>query len=382
MRPTLHNLQALRGLACLLVVAYHAAGWEGLIWVKTPVMTGARWFAYAGVDLFFVLSGFIITWTHADQLGHAAKLPKYLTRRAWRIYPTLWASCIVATVIANAVTGAEVFTLGWLGDWVEWLLLVPRYDPHRFIAATWSLNYEVMFYLAFGLLYFVPKRFAAMLACVWAGVIVAAKLAGHTPTPFWGKMLLSPFVLEFLAGALVAAVVKRGTIAGPRWCLLAAFAWLAVFIPLLQGATPDDLGNRFGPRVLAFGPACALIVYAVVAGELTGRVRLPRFLRPVGDASYSIYLLHGPVGLSMLFLTWGMGHSPLVHLLWLAILAGSGIAAGWLMYRLVERPLLNWGKRPSVQPAVHVHVLADRANVGVDQPGGVRDAGEPVAAGR
>lgn len=382
MRPTLHNLQALRGLACLLVVFYHAAGWECLIWSKWYVLTPVRWVGYAGVDLFFVLSGFIIAWTHVDQLGDGKKLPRYLLRRAWRIYPVLWASAVVAAVVANAAMGAPVFTPGWAGDWVESLLLVPRPDGFKFIAATWSLNYEALFYAAFGLLFLLPKRFAAPLAIGWAVAIVAAKLAGVTPTAFWATMALSPFVLEFLAGTLVAVVVKRGTVGGSRTCLLIAAAWLAMFVPLLRGDTPDDLGGRFWPRVLAFGPACALIVYACVAGEIAGRVELPRRLRPVGDASYSIYLLHGPVGLSMVFVTWGISHSLLPHLLWLAILTGSGGAAGWAMYRIVERPLLNRGKRPLPKAAGHVHVTAERLHARLDQLQPVGDFRDAVAADR
>ena len=352
MRPTLHNLQALRGIACLLVVFYHVAGWEVLVWPRWKPMWVYRWFGFAGVDIFFVLSGFIIAWAHRDQLGQWKKFPRYFLRRLWRIYPVLWVSCVLVGLMVGALGTADIRKPGWIADWIEWLLLVPRYDPFALNGATWSLYYEMMFYLAFGLLFLLPARLAGGLGIAWAIAIVAARLVEYSPVPFWAKMPLSPFVLEFLGGTLVAAVVGRGFVRGPRIALAIAFAWLIAGIVLLRGSTPDDLGGRFWARIVAFGPPCVLLVYAVVAGEITGRISLPRRLRPLGDASYSIYLMHAPVALAMMFVTWGIGHGFWPHLLWLAILIGSGIGAGWLLYIGVERPLLNLAKRRASAPAL------------------------------
>ncbi|MGL4420416.1 MAG: acyltransferase family protein, partial [Gemmataceae bacterium] len=86
----LRNVQALRGLACLFVVLYHVAGWEQLVWPRIPVFGFYRYFGFAGVDLFFVLSGFIITHAHWKQIGQPRHLPTYLYRRLSRIYPVYW----------------------------------------------------------------------------------------------------------------------------------------------------------------------------------------------------------------------------------------------------------------------------------------------------
>jgi exopolysaccharide production protein ExoZ len=351
MRPTLHNLQALRGIACLVVVLYHIGGYENTFWTKWRTFHVVRWFGYAGVDVFFALSGFIITWAHRDQLGQAGRFPRYLFRRFRRIYPVLWASAIATIVMIAALGTAIVFPPGWQRDYAEWMLLVPRYDPFRFIAATWSLNYEILFYFAFGLLFLVPKRWALPLAFGWALAIAGAWAVNFSPTPFWAKMLVSPYVLEFLGGAGVAAVVARGFVRGPRVALGLAIVWTAVCVTALRGANPDDLGGMQWPRVVAFGPASILLVYAVVAGELTGRLHLPARLRPVGDASYSIYLMHGPVTLTLVFLMWGMNTNLPTHLLWIAVQLAAGIGAGWLLYVLVERPLLSRKPKPATTAA-------------------------------
>jgi exopolysaccharide production protein ExoZ len=341
MRPTLHNLQALRGLACLVVVLYHIAGYENTFWTKWRTFHFVRWFGFAGVDVFFALSGFIIAWAHRDQLGQAKHLPRYLVRRFRRIYPVLWAAMLASmALVAVAGTGA-IFVPGWRREYFECFLLLPRQEPFRFIAATWSLHYEILFYLAFGLLFLVPKRCAIPLAFGWVFAIAGAWTIPLMPQPYWAQMLLTPYCLEFLGGAGVAALAARGFVRGPRVALGLAFAWTVSVIVLFDTRDPNAVPSSIWGRFLAFGPSSVLIVYAVVAGELTGRIRLSPRLRPLGDASYSIYLIHGPVTLTLVFLMWGLNTNLPTHLVWIAVQLAAGIGAGWLLYRFVERPLLN-----------------------------------------
>src|SRR5688572_474363 len=88
----LQNVQALRGAACLMVVVYHLQVWDAAFGNPTPVFREVRRFGFAGVDLFFVLSGFIITATNLRHVGRPAAVPGYLFRRLWRVYPTYWAA--------------------------------------------------------------------------------------------------------------------------------------------------------------------------------------------------------------------------------------------------------------------------------------------------
>ena len=128
MRRSLDNLQALRGIACLLVVCYHLGSWEIIIWPRIKWMQPYRWFGYAGVDLFFAISGFIIVYSHFDHLGNRAKLPGYIFRRAWRIFPVLWFAMFATAGLLYYVANQPQFTTGWPHDWFEWLLLLPRPD--------------------------------------------------------------------------------------------------------------------------------------------------------------------------------------------------------------------------------------------------------------
>ncbi len=354
MRRSLDNLQALRGIACLLVVFYHLGIWENMVWPRVQLTHPFRWFGYAGVDLFFAISGFIIVYSHLDHLGNRAKLPGYLFRRAWRIFPVFWVAMFATAVLLYTVANQPQLPSGWPHDWFEWLLLMPRNDGNRVLPVAWSLTYEVMFYLTFSLLLLLPKRFAWCLGVIWAAIVLTAKVLVYEPASAYGKMPFSPYVLEFLGGALAAVLVKRGYVRGPRTCLFVGIAWAASVVALLAESTADAFSAQTWYRVLAFGPASVLIVYAMAAGEQ----KRWRYLRIVGDASYSIYLYHSVFFVCALFASFGISHRFWPHLVWLGILFGSGVGGGLLMYYLVERPLTNAIKRrPRPEPSI---VMAQR----------------------
>ncbi|HYH63623.1 MAG TPA: acyltransferase [Urbifossiella sp.] len=349
-----HNVQALRGVACLMVVLGHLRSWDVAFVGGTPGFGVIKYFGFAGVDLFFVLSGFIITATNRKSIGRPAALPGYLFRRAWRIYPTYWAAMVLIVAAAWATIGAEALLSEAAGRWPEWTALAPLDDTNPVIGPAWTLTYELMFYAAFGLLLCLPPRAAAAGLAAWA-VVVTAALFTPVPTNRWAVLPLSPFVFEFLGGCLVAWLTGRSVRGRPGAALAAGLAWATVGI-VVVAAGPIDYGVAIGAvrlRVLVFGPAAVLIVYAAVAAE--GRWRVPRWLLRTGDASYSLYLTHGAVMLAAIYLGTKVPHTRVPHLTGLVVTLGVALAVGFVFYALVEKPLLNLGRRrPKPAPAVAV----------------------------
>ena len=343
MTPTFHNLQALRGIACLAVIGFHVACWETEYGVATPGFTAARWFGFAGVDLFFVLSGFIITLTNLKNVGRPTAVPGYLARRLWRIYPVYWVTMVLAAAIAAGVMNWPVFTLGWENRWANWLTLAPTGQPNQYVPPAWTLTFEVMFYLAFAGVLVVPGRIGKVVLVAWAGAVLVA-VPFHVDSLILGTAL-SPFVLEFLGGCLVAHRVANGATTWGRPAVVAGIGLAVgstVYLAIL--GDPEWVLNAAGPRVLLFGPAAVLIVYGVVARERSGGRLSPAWLRAVGDASYSIYLWHGVVGPVAIVYGCLMPHSKLPHLGWLAITLAACVGGGIVLHRLVERPLLALAK--------------------------------------
>jgi peptidoglycan/LPS O-acetylase OafA/YrhL len=357
--PTrLLDIQALRGLACLLVLLYHAAEWERLpaLGAECRLLAPFRFFGYAGVDLFFVLSGFIITWVHADHLGRPAALLSYAGRRLWRIYPAYWVCWLVGALPRLQRLGA--------GEAAGYLLLLPRQGTEPFpqgslqagnlgIPQSWTLVYELLFYLLFAGFFLLPRRCFLPLLLGW--FLAAVAFAACRPeVGFLASLPVQPLVLEFLLGCFAALVVRRGVNVPAGACIVLGVAWFALGGYLhVAGLTSGAQDPRH--RVLAFGIPAALLVGGLTARERAGSPLLPRWLRPLGDASYSIYLTHVLVFGLVFKRTLGMSHRPLPHLLWLALMTGAALAVGYLFHLGVERPLLRSHGRRAVGTAGIFH---------------------------
>ena len=345
MRESLAGLQALRGIACLLVLGYHLQMWEASLGLGLPFFGAFRWFGYAGVDLFFVLSGFIIASTNGSNLGRSDQLSKYLFRRLWRIYPPFWVAfaltnvlwACIALSLLQSCTPREV---------LESIALFPQDPIPRLMPVAWSLSYELMFYLAFALLFVLPRRIATPLLALWGIAVVAALAFDFKPVNRFAALPLSGYVLEFLGGVLVAWCPFRIGGKAAVGLILLGLAWAILSLLAGDHSHPDQLAVLVPRRVFVFAPACILMVFALTAWERTGGRIGWRWLETLGDASYSIYLIHSTALAALFYLTMlvSWSHSRSWHVVWLGVMIASGLGAGLLMHRFIEKPLQGLGK--------------------------------------
>ncbi|MBN9519992.1 acyltransferase [bacterium] len=353
MRERYDTLQALRGAACLLVVAFHLGGEEARLGLGFNPLKPVRWFGYAGVDLFFVLSGFIIAATTRADLGQPGRFPSYLFRRAWRVYPIYWVALAAAVAVHAVLSPDPVLGPAPAREATDTLLLLPTPGQPRFLAVSWTLTYELMFYLAVGGLFLLPARAAVPAVGAWAGLVAVWSVAvGAAPADPYLALPVSPFVLEFLAGFLLARFPVRLAGRGAVALGLAAAGWCVAALAVAHDPDPDRLVNDPARRVAVFGPAAALAVLAATGWERGGGRCGLRWLRRVGDASYSVYLLHvtGLVVGLYLSIRAGMTHGKAGHVLWLGLMFAAAVGPGVLLHRYVEAPLLRLGRRRPAAP--------------------------------
>ena len=138
-----------------------------------------------------------------DHLGRPARLGRYLFRRAWRIYPTYWAALALATGYYAAFAHDPLITPRWADELRDSLLLLPQPGVPRILPVAWTLSYELMFYAAFAGLFLLPRRAAIPALVGWGVVVVWAAASGYVTTNRFAFLAVSPFVCEFLMGALV-----------------------------------------------------------------------------------------------------------------------------------------------------------------------------------
>jgi peptidoglycan/LPS O-acetylase OafA/YrhL len=194
----------------------------------------------------------------------------------------------------------------------------------------WTLSYEFLFYLLFALALALRADALVVLIPAFAVVAVLALLRGAN-WPTW-TILFSTIVLEFLFGVLLGKATLRGRVMAPG---LAVAAMLLGFALIL--AIPERSENL---RVLAWGLPALAIVAGAVALEKHIAPMLPRWLLALGDASYSIYLVHGfalpAVGLVIIALHWETLTAEAATVV-ACLVVGS--LAGWIAYVVVERPM-------------------------------------------
>ena len=330
MPRTLLGLQAARGVAALLVVLYHAERALALPqYLGRPAWSGLAGFGHAGVDFFFVLSGFIIFHVHGADLGQPAALRRYAARRAARIYPAYWAA--TAAVLAAAAMSHGPAALPGPGALLSALLLAPGASPPLGVA--WTLVHEAEFYLVFGLAVW-DRRLGLLAAGAWAALGFVPLPPGLEPLREGGA---GPYDALFLLGIAAAWAVRRVP-ARLSGALLLAGAALFLLAGAAENAGLLPPGGPAGR--IAYGLPAAAAIVGLVGSERAGRLRVPPALALLGAASYSIYLVHSPM---LGYAARAMAASGLLpwvpDALAMALAVVAAVAAGLLFHRRVERPL-------------------------------------------
>ena len=326
---TLLSIQALRGVAAMLVVVFHAASFVAEHHGNTHEVFAL---GNAGVDIFFVISGFImwkVTVRRPDGPG------TFLLHRAIRLIPLYWFFTLLKALLAIALPWEfPHFTLA-ASDLLLSLAFVPHIAPGSMhampvLAQGWTLNFEVFFYLLFSLALMVPthRRLWAIGLMLGAGAAAGLALA---PAPVPAAGLLSPLLLEFLVGILIARLIGRNT-PMPAW-----LCWGMVGAGGLLLLVADPAQFHDGARTWQYGIPAAMIVAGAVGAEMRGFFPSVPVLKRLGDASYSIYLTH-TFTVSVLGKLWRPGW-PGWAFVALAIV-GSALV-GVCVFRLIERPITD-----------------------------------------
>ncbi|WP_413436918.1 acyltransferase family protein [Sulfuriferula sp. GW1] len=328
-RTTIEGIQYLRGIAAMMVVFHHVRHVFGDV-------SGWTTFGSTGVDIFFVISGFIMVYMTPLSRGTMSErlsdMRRFWLKRVVRIVPLYWIALPLSVVVfkigltdprlINDFLFLPRFNLQFPGE--IWPALVPG----------WSINYEMFFYVIFGL----SILFGSQRLLVTAFIITALGIVGG-----YGqfesaalRFYTSSVIFEFLFGMLLFSLWRYLSTAG-----LARYRWVW-WVSLLGGFVMMAV-NLPGPGFLVHGlPAVFIVMGAIFAFE---GIHLPS-LRVLGDASYSIYLFH----LLSFAISWHvvakLGLSAAdprdlipVFAIYVVVAAGAGI----VLHYLLEMPMVRGG---------------------------------------
>jgi exopolysaccharide production protein ExoZ len=330
---TVKGLQILRALAATGVLVAHFQGdlaRRFSAWHALPDLGLGNF----GVDLFFVISGFVMVYASEPLFGRSEGPREFFLRRLIRIVPIYWLVTTLYLVLAVMLPayGATYSLPHTIASYlfIPW----PRTDGtmQPVVGQGWTLNYEMLFYALFACAIVLHRAAGVLLV---GTVLVSAVAFGAVvelgePLRFWSD----PILLEFAFGMVLALLYR----AGAR--LSAPVGWAVVAVGLATAAMlPLPTWGYSGARFLYWGVPALLVVTGIALGGLGASARWwPLVL--VGEASYALYLLHAiPVRIVLHGATWAgldVAADPWVYL---AIAAVAAIALAIVVHVAFERPV-------------------------------------------
>jgi exopolysaccharide production protein ExoZ len=332
------SIQYLRGFAAGLVVIFHAIDHLKSSEQTYGVLAG---FGRIGVDIFFIISGFIV-WLIT--IKAEAKRADFLIHRAIRIFPLYWFFTLAAIAAALVMPSAFRYTTLEPDHVLKSLLLLPAQHPklpgvYPVLQQGWTLEYEVFFYAVFCL--FLPlfngRRLVIILAVLFAlfGIGLAV-----TPQSAAVQVYTSPLLLEFAGGITLGYLYTRGVIAGPVIATLLVVLFIVLALPCSVFVTDDLL------RVVWWGGPSVLLVYGLLCMERGVGLPNVHFLKLLGDASYSLYLSH-PFALGAVRQLWkgAPATSDPTSILYVVSCFAAAVMLGLICHLFIEKPTLKACRR-------------------------------------
>lgn len=340
----LSMVQVSRGIAILFVLIGHL---NILYYSKFQYdwFYMGRWERTGGVDFFFIVTGFMIYYLYHRHIGVKSKAHEFLIKRLIRIYPLLWIFTVVTIILFTLFPSlGKGYTTEEI---VKSLILLPMKEP--IISSAWSLSHVMFFYILFACLMFSPKVFKPILIG-WATATVFIELVFSEVASF----LFSFSTLEIVCGSLVAYLMLNYKLGYSTHMIILGFAgYLFVWLN----------------NVYAFAAIHAPLLYCLFSMLIMlgisikdRKIReIPKSLSLMGDASYSIYITHGPF-LQLYIIIFQKLHviGSLGYFLSMCLVILCTVLSACAVYKLIEKPMskklrsmvFGRSKPPKVSPAI------------------------------
>jgi peptidoglycan/LPS O-acetylase OafA/YrhL len=341
----LASLDLLRFVAALAVVGYHFTAFRtggGSAWSPEasvrpvdlfPVVSEVTRYGFLGVDVFFLISGFVIC------MSVWGRTPgEFFASRVARLYPAFWAAVLLTTTVCTlwptvreGLTAREVL--------VNLTMLPEPLGVSQVDGVYWTLFVEFRFYLVLAVLAIAGITYRRVLGlCIgWTiASVLGTALADGSPAMAWAvELLVMPQWSPYFVGGMALYLVYRNGSNLVAWGIVAV-SWVLALEHRL-----DDLGSPYGHvrvplshTVVLCVVTAAFVAVGAIALGLAGRLDVPWFTT-LGALTYPLYLVHQNIGWTIIYAL----REPLGH--WLAALAATAIVLllAWLVHRWVERPL-------------------------------------------
>ena len=342
------SIQALRGIAVLGVVAFHSLSIEQKYSGGDFLLPDFLSLGQSGVDLFFVISGFVMVTVTKGRFARSGEMMRFLWGRITRIYPTYWFYFFLTAAIFLIKPNWVNSSQGHQTQLISSFFLLPS-NNLPIVMVAWSLIHELWFYLVFTVLLKFHERLLLPSLLLWGAIITIVNLF-VTVTDFsaGARIAFHPYSLEFIIGALVAIFISGEHVRrlSARNAALIIIFVLSVGFPIVYAF--DVLKQEGVLRVSIIGTLYGILVLSVIALEKLNKFTVPKSLQFIGDISYTVYLSHilvlSAIG-RLWLMTSSVPNSLLDNMVASLIMLAAVVSYGWVGYRLIEQPILQVSHR-------------------------------------
>ena len=344
----IENIQALRGIAALLVVIYHLIPIEQKYGGAETIIPTIAQFGLLGTDLFFVISGFVLVVIAKGKHKKFTDSRKFLFKRISRIYPTYWFYTLLVLIVFLIQPTWVNNSQGNQFDLLSSIFLLPSHML-PLVAVAWALVHFIYFYIVFSMIiYLVSEKNLGWATFIWAIGIILLNSLIKTKNPTL-EVISHPVTLEFISGCLLASFYFKTEIKIKNSRLLLILITtlvIAVYAYLSYFNATGFIRPQGWWRPLLMGVPATIIVFTLIHAERNGYSLKNSLLWKIGNVSYSIYLSH-VLTLSALGKIWHIfvTENTLDNFIMLPILIISVVIVGFLSYRYVEKPLIKLSRK-------------------------------------
>lgn len=343
----LTSLQAARGFAALFVVAFHSLFINEKYVQGESLLPEMLVFGQTGVDLFFVISGFVMIIAFRNKFGVRGEVFNFLKGRFFRIYPIYWVYLLAVFLVFTLKPEMVNSSQGGGVDLFSSFTLTPHDSPPLVMVA-WSLVHEVWFYLVFAVILMLPAKWMTHAFVAWLTVILSASVFAETPENAYLRIMTHEFSIEFIFGALAGITYLNASKIKSSFTvpllLLIGMGGIAYALSSELIGNADVIQSISLERVFAVGGSYTLLLLALTLQESTGKMKCFGFLRSAGDMSYSLYLSH-VLTLSLCGRVWMMlgfsGGGFWSAVIFWVVSYTAVLVVAYASYHLIERNLIR-----------------------------------------
>jgi exopolysaccharide production protein ExoZ len=355
----------LRAICAVFIVLFHAAGRDDITGSGNSKIEQVFSLGASRVDIFFVISGFVLFIATVSRGGEAPGA--FLLRRIMRIAPLYWLFTLALAFAALGFPKLFPNLSPTAQDIALSLFFVPHFSASKpekiwpILVQGWALTYEVIFYLVFAVALFARRtKWLPIIASLFIGLVLAGLI--FQPTSAVGLTVTDPVLLEFLGGAAFGQLWLKG------WRLSRTASWSLLILALAGLALGTWASQIWLPWRAAFlGIPALMIVMACVMLDADRPWRKRPWLQEIGQASYSIYLIHGIVisVVAKAFTITGLADGSVTSgVIFVGVCGLAATLAGIASWRMIEKPFAEWIKAALAppQPGLHRGTASERAH--------------------